>query len=50
MKEYREKRLQQLKDKSAEPKFGQMIEIGKNQFELEVSRAPKDVIVILHLY
>ena len=50
MKEYREKRLQQLKEDQAKPKFGDLIEISKPDFEWQVTRAPKDVIVVIHLY
>lgn len=50
MKQYREKRLQEMKIDHAKPKYGSIIEINRPQFELEVTRAPQDVIVIIHLY
>lgn len=50
MKQYREKRLQELKVDATKPKYGSIIEINRPQFEVEVNRAPQDVIVIIHLY
>lgn len=32
------------------PKYGSILEINRPSFETEVNRAPKDVIVIIHLY
>jgi hypothetical protein len=32
------------------PKFGSLQEIDRPMFEVEVNRAPQDVIVIIHLY
>lgn len=40
MKEYRAKRLQELKVEAAQPKFGEMIEITRPEFDLQVHRAP----------
>lgn len=49
-KEYREKRLEELKVQSARPKYGSFIEIGRPDFEVQVNRAPQDVMVVIHLY
>jgi len=49
-KEYRQKRLEELKLQAARPKFGSLLEINRPQFEIEVTRAPKDVLVVIHLY
>ena len=32
------------------PTFGTVIEINKQQWEEHVTRAPKDVAVVIHLY
>jgi len=50
MKQYREKRLAELKAEVGKPKFGSLIEIGRPYFEMQVNRAPKDVLVVIHLY
>ena len=50
MREYWEKRLAELKMEVAKPKWGYLLEIAKNQFELEVTRAPEEAIVLIHLY
>ncbi len=50
MKEYRAKRMQQLAVDKSKPKFGSVFEINKQQWEEHVTRAPKDVNVVIHLY
>jgi hypothetical protein len=50
MKAYREKRIQELKKDVMKPKFGELIEISKPDFEMQVNRAPKGVVVLVHLY
>lgn len=50
MQEYWQKRLQQMKEEAAKARWGDMIEISKPQFEVEVTRAPQDALVIIHLY
>lgn len=49
-KEYRQKRLEELKEQAARPRFGSLIEINRPDFEVQVNRAPKDVVVVIHLY
>ena len=39
-----------MKLDATKPKYGQIIEINRPQFEIEVNRAPPEVIVIIHLY
>lgn len=48
--EYRRKRMEEMKLAAARPKFGSLLEIGRPDFEIQVTRAPKDVIVVIHLY
>lgn len=47
---YREQRLKELKALASLPHFGKVIEITKQEYEDEVSKAPKDVQVLLHMY
>lgn len=49
-KAYREKRLEELKQDLSRPRFGGLIEIGRPDFEVQVTRAPKDIIVVISLY
>lgn len=48
--EYRRQRLEEMKAAAARPKFGSLLEISRPDFEIQVTRAPKDVIVAIHLY
>ena len=50
MKQYREKRMAQLKEESARPRFGSVFEITKQAWEEHVTNAPKDVYVVIVLY
>jgi hypothetical protein len=50
LKQYKEKRLQEMKDYASKPKFGKLIEIRKQDYIAEVTNAPKDVYVVIHLY
>jgi hypothetical protein len=50
LKEYKEKRLKELKEYAALHKFGTLMEINKQEFVQEVTKAPKGVYVVLHLY
>ena len=50
LKEYRAKRLVQLKEDAGRPKFGSVYEINKQQWEEHVTNAPKDVWIVIHLY
>jgi hypothetical protein len=47
---YRAKRLEEFKKDKDRPRFGSLLEIQRPEFELEVNRAPKDVVVIITLY
>jgi thiol-disulfide isomerase/thioredoxin len=47
---YRKQRLKELQEAAKRPKYAQVIEISKTQFISEVSEAPKEVFVIVHLY
>ena len=49
-KEYRAKRLEELKEQAGRPRFGGLIEISRPEFEVHVTRAPKDAVVVIHLY
>ena len=50
LKEYKAKRMAQMKESAARPKFGDVIEITKQDWEYHVTRAPTDVWVIVVLY
>ncbi len=50
MKEYKAKRMAQMKESAARPKFGEVLEITKQDWEYHVTRAPTDVWVIVVLY
>jgi hypothetical protein len=50
MKEYRAKRMAQMQEETKLPTFGKVLEINKQQWEEHVTRAPKDVAVVIHLY
>lgn len=38
--EYRKKRMEEMKVNAARPKFGSLLEIGRPDFEIQVTRAP----------
>ena len=44
------KRMAELKEKAGLPRFGSVFEINKPQWEEHVTRAPKDVWVVIHMY
>ena len=50
LKSYKEKRLAELKELVAKPKYGKVTELRKQDYITEVNKAPKDVFVVLHLY
>jgi hypothetical protein len=50
LKQYEEKRLQELKELAKKPKFGKVLELRKQDYIAEVNNAPKDVYVVLLLY
>ena len=47
---YRQDRLNEMREEAKKPKFGQVIEISKQNFIAEVNEAPRDTFVIIHLY
>jgi Phosducin len=47
---YRKKRLEELKRDKDRPRFGSQFEIQRSEFEVHVTRAPKDVICVITLY
>jgi len=47
---YRSKRLQELKKDVGKPRFGSQIEISRNEWEIQVTRAPQDAVVVITLY
>lgn len=50
IKAYQAKRLAELKEFASKPKFGKVLELRKQDYIDEVTHAPKDVYVVLHLY
>ena len=50
LKVYRDKRLQELKEIAAKPKYGSILHITKEDYVREINDAPKDVFVVLVLY
>ena len=50
MKQYRARRIEQLKVESAKPKFGSVFEIVKADWEEHITRAPADVFVCIIFY
>lgn len=50
MKQYRARRIEQLKVESAKPKFGSVFEIVKADWEEHITRAPVDVFVCIIFY
>lgn len=50
IKEYQQKRLNELKEFSKKTKFGTLIEIRRQDFVTEVNNAPSEVYVVLGLY
>ena len=50
IKAYEAKRLAELKEFASKPKFGKVHELRKQDYIDEVTHAPKDVYVVLHLY
>lgn len=47
---YRKDRMDEIREAARKPKFGQVIEISKQNFISEVNEAPKETFVIIHLY
>eukprot|EP01022_Parablepharisma_sp_SALTPOND_P034501 TRINITY_DN91_c1_g1_i1.p3 TRINITY_DN91_c1_g1~~TRINITY_DN91_c1_g1_i1.p3 ORF type:complete len:211 (-),score=44.21 TRINITY_DN91_c1_g1_i1:311-943(-) len=50
LKEYRKKRMEELKVVAKKPYFGRVIEISKQDYVAEVTNAPKEVFVVISLY
>ena len=50
IREYKAKRLQEMKFEATKPKYGTVYEIIKQDWEIEVTRAPPGVFVLIHLY
>lgn len=50
LEEYRKKRMNELKAAAKKPYFGKVIEINKQDYIDEVTKAAKDVFVVLSLY
>uniref|UniRef100_A0A0D6QUG6 Phosducin domain-containing protein n=1 Tax=Araucaria cunninghamii TaxID=56994 RepID=A0A0D6QUG6_ARACU len=50
LEEYRKKRLAELKGKASKPRFGSVLPIVGADFVREVSQAPPEVWVVVHLY
>ena len=50
MKEYRAKRIGQLKAEASKPKFGSVYEINKQDWDYHVQNAPKDTRVVICFY
>jgi hypothetical protein len=50
LEQYRLKRLEELKKEKERPKFGTQLEIQRLEFEVQVSRAPPEAVVIITLY
>jgi len=50
LEQYKKKRLEEIKNLSMRPQYGDVREISKQDYINEVNNAPKDVYVILHLH
>jgi len=50
MKEWREKRMMEVAQEAAKPKFGSVYEINKPEWEDHVTKAPAESNVVIHLY
>lgn len=50
LQQYRDARLQEMKKKHEASKFGSVKEFDKTQWEIEVTRAPENVFVLIHLH
>lgn len=50
LEEFRKKRMEEMKAAMLKPKFGFVLEINKQEYIAEVTNAPKDVFVVIHLY
>lgn len=50
IQQYKAKRLKELKEFASKMKYGKVFELRKQDYIAEVTNAPKDVYVVLHLY
>lgn len=50
LREYERKRMEELKEYAAKPKFGQLREINRKEYIEQVNNAPEGVFVVLFLY
>lgn len=50
LRQYKEKRLKEMREFAAKPHYGKVYELKKQDFVAEVTNAPKEVYVVLHLY
>jgi hypothetical protein len=50
LEQYRLKRLEELKKEKERPKFGTQLDIQRIEFEVQVTRAPAESVVIITLY
>ena len=50
LKKDKEKRLKEMKELASRPKYGKLLELKKQDYIAEVTNAPKDVYVVVHLY
>lgn len=50
LRAYKEKRLKEMREFASKPHFGKVYELSKQDFIQEVTNAPKEVYVVLHLY
>ena len=50
LEQYRAQRIEALKAEAGKPQYGSLVEIQRPEFEIEVNRAPKNVIVVISLY
>ena len=44
------RRLQELKEKAAKAKYGEIVEINEPEYKKEVTEAPEDIFVVVFLY
>jgi hypothetical protein len=50
LEQYMQKRLAEMQEYAKKPKFGTVVELRKQDYIAEVTKAPQDVFVVLHLY
>ena len=50
LRQYKEKRLKEMREFASKPHYGKVYELKKQDFVQEVTNAPKEVYVVLHLY